>query len=130
MNYDFPSNAAPDRKTYTTILRAAIYRGDLTLALSVFRDMIEPNGMSLRLPGSPPGRAGRPPRELATFRPVIEDYTQFFAGFVQFAEVHVVSDEARDYWRAHPTAYQRAGGGDVGEVFEEASTRECTSTSC
>ena len=127
MNYDFPATAAPNRKTYQTLLRAAIFRGDLTLALSVFRDMIDPNGMSLRLPGSAPGRAGRPPKELEVWPPVVEDYTQFWTGFVRYGEVYVVSDEARDYWKAHPTAFQRAGGGDVGEAFEDASTRERTS---
>lgn len=124
MNYDFPPSAAPDRQTYTLMLRACIYRGDLTLALSIFRDMLDPNGMSLRLPGSAPGRAGRPPNTLRAFRPAVEDYTQFFTGFVRFGEVGTISAEARDYWTAHPEAYQRAGGGDVGELFEDLDTRE------
>lgn len=124
MNYSFPPSSAPNRMTYQLLLRAAIHRGDLTLALSVFKDMLNPNSMSLRMPGSAPGREGRPPIELRTFKPTVQDYTQFFVGFRKWGEVQGVSEEAREYWRAHPMAFQLAGGGETGDVFEELSNRE------
>lgn len=61
LGYYFPKGMGPNRDTYSLLLEACVQRGDLNLALVIFKDMLNPNGMSLRMPGSPPGRSPAPP---------------------------------------------------------------------
>jgi pentatricopeptide repeat protein len=81
LSYDLPVGLKPDRQTYSIMLKSCIMRGDLSLALTVFKDMLNPNSNALRMENSPPGPAGAPPVKLDVFPPGLPEYTVRFLSF-------------------------------------------------
>ncbi|CED84143.1 Pentatricopeptide repeat [Phaffia rhodozyma] len=128
LGYDFPKDLEPNRDTYTILLRSCIYRGELNLALTIFKDMLNPNGLSLRLPGAPPGQKGQPPNELESFPPNVSDYTAFFSGFYRFGELPTLDSAAARYYDAHNKILRRGedGGSPEGRESEADMRRKTT----
>jgi len=72
---------APDAVTYTLIIQALCYHGDLIGALVVFRDMVSTVDPALRPPGSP----GELKQSAYYYKPTYAIYRAIFLGFARHA---------------------------------------------
>lgn len=71
----------PDVVTYTLLIQALCYHGDLMGALTIFRDMVSTVNPSLRPPGSDGGDL-----RSAYFKPTYAVYRAIFLGFARHAD--------------------------------------------